>query len=113
MAKINLRSILSGFLSTSALTSNFDDIEEEFQNKVLYRDNPAGQPNQMENDLDMNSKEIINLGVPSGQQSAARLADVTSVSGVTEPVPPQAGRAQTPRRGGGRGARTHAPGSDV
>lgn len=61
MAKISLSSILSGFLSASKLTENFQKIATEFQSKVLYRDNPTGEPNQMENDIDMNSNSILNV----------------------------------------------------
>jgi len=39
----------------------FDAIEAELNNKVLYRDNPSGEPNQMENDIDMNGNKIINV----------------------------------------------------
>ena len=62
MAKINISNITSGYTSTTALNNAFDAIETELNNKVLYRNNPSGEPNQMENDLDMNSNNIINVG---------------------------------------------------
>ena len=55
--KLNLIQILSGFLSTSALNSNFEDIETAIENTVS-RDGTG--PNQMEANLDMNSNEILN-----------------------------------------------------
>lgn len=61
MAKVNLPNASSGYLSRVALNSAFDTIEEEFNDKVLYRDNPTGEPNHMENDLDMNGHSINNL----------------------------------------------------
>jgi len=61
MAKINISNITSGYASTTALNDAFDSIETELNSKVLYRNNPAGEPNQMENDLDMNSNSIINV----------------------------------------------------
>lgn len=61
MAKITLPTITSGFQSASQLSTGFDAIESELQNKVLYRDNPTGEPNQMENDLDMNSNGLLNV----------------------------------------------------
>ena len=60
MAKITIDNISSGYASTTALNTNFDAIETELNSKVLYRNNPAGEPNSMENDLDMNSNDINN-----------------------------------------------------
>lgn len=60
MAKITLNTILSSFASTSLFNTNFSAIQTELNDKVLYRDNPAGEPNQMMNDLDMNSNDILN-----------------------------------------------------
>jgi hypothetical protein len=62
MAKINLPNITSGFATTIQLNTALNQIETELQNKVLYRDNPNGEPNQMENDLDMNGYDINNAG---------------------------------------------------
>lgn len=61
MAKITLPSIASGYATTTQLNNAFDAIEAEFQNKVLYRNNPSGEPNQMEQDLDMNNNKISNV----------------------------------------------------
>ena len=60
MAKITIDNIASGYASTTALNTNFDAIETELNSKVLYRNNPSGEPNSMENDLDMNSNDINN-----------------------------------------------------
>ena len=62
MAKISISNLSSGFNSTTTLNNAFDSIETELNNKVLYRNNPAGEPNQMENDLDMNGQTILNAG---------------------------------------------------
>lgn len=62
MAKINISNITSGYASTTALNNAFDAIETQLNSKVLYRDNPSGEPNQMENDLDMNGNAILNAG---------------------------------------------------
>ena len=62
MAKVTFSDITSGYASVSALNATFNEIEDEFQNKVLYRDNPTGEPNSMANDLDMNSNDILNAG---------------------------------------------------
>lgn len=64
MAKITLPTIASGYATTTSLNAAFDALETELQSKVLYRDNPAGEPNQMEVDIDMNGNSITNaLGI--------------------------------------------------
>ena len=62
MAKVTLSDITAGYASATALNASFNAIEDEFNNKVLYRDNPTGEPNQMQNDLDMNNNDILNAG---------------------------------------------------
>jgi hypothetical protein len=62
MAKITIDNITSGYASTTQLNANFDAIESELNNNVLYRNNPAGEPNTMQNDLDMNTNDISNVG---------------------------------------------------
>ena len=74
--KITLDSIISGFKSVTKLIANFDSIESELNDKVLYRDNPDGEPNQMNTDLDMNSKSLKNLPSPTNDNDAARWIDV-------------------------------------
>jgi hypothetical protein len=62
MAKITISDIQSGYASTSALNATFNTLEDHFNNQVLYRRNPSGEPNQMENNLDMNDFDILNAG---------------------------------------------------
>lgn len=62
MAKVTLSDITAGYASATALNASFNAIEDEFNNKVLYRNNPTGEPNQMLNDLDMNNNDILNAG---------------------------------------------------
>ena len=59
MAKITLSNVSSGY-NRQNINTNFEDIETDLQEKVLYRDNPDGEANQMENELDMNSNDIAN-----------------------------------------------------
>lgn len=61
MAKILLPDIASQFASQEALNERFNEIERQFNDNVLYRDNPASEPNEMRNDLDMNLNDIINI----------------------------------------------------
>lgn len=50
---------------------NFRKIEEALQDRVLYRDNPEGEPNQLETGIDANENRIYNLPLPIGQSEAA------------------------------------------
>lgn len=86
MAKITLGDTVAGY-NLQIINNNFDAIEAELQSKVLYRDNPAGEPNQMENALDMNGNRIQNLPAPVSPSEAARLQDVNdAVAGVNTAV---------------------------
>lgn len=81
MTKLDLNEV--GFLS--GINANFQTVEDELNNKVLYRDNPDGEPNSMNNDLDMNGNHIYNLPAPSEPNEAARLQDViNAVSGANQ-----------------------------
>lgn len=73
--KISLNSILSGFHLTK-LNDNFQKIQDELNNKVLYRDNPLGEPNAVASDVDMNGKVLYNLPTPVLPSQAARLQDI-------------------------------------
>ena len=102
--KITLDDIVSGFKSVTKIIANFGKIEDDLNNKVLYRDNPTGEPNQMENNLDMNSQRIVNLVAPVNDSEPARWADVKNgVTGIDEPVPSQTGNAKTPLTTNGTG----------
>lgn len=83
MAKLPLLTLSSGFLSIAQMNQNFQDISSEFQNNVLYRNNPVGEPNTMQNNLDMNSNRILNLPSPVSDSEAARFADVKNALAVT------------------------------
>jgi hypothetical protein len=61
VAKLSISNITSGYASTTAINNAFNEIENELNNKVLYRNNPSGEPNQMQNDLDMNGNDILNV----------------------------------------------------
>lgn len=60
MSKIDLDPITSGY-NLSKINANFQKVEDELNNKVLYRNSPAGEPNSMASNLDMNGKQIINV----------------------------------------------------
>lgn len=58
--KINLDDV-TNIDSITTINANFDKIVEEFQDKVLYRDSPTGEPNTVESNIDMNGFDIINV----------------------------------------------------
>ena len=59
MAKITLSNVASGY-NRQNINTNFEEIETALEDKVLYRDNPTGEPNQMEQDIDMNGNSLLN-----------------------------------------------------
>lgn len=63
-------------LNPLRINENFRKIEEEFNEKVLYRKNPEGEPNEMENHLDMNGYRIFNLPKPTESHEPLRLLDI-------------------------------------
>lgn len=73
--KVNLSNITSG-TNTSTINDNFTQIGNALNNGTLWRLNPVGEPNQMQNLLDMNANRIINLPSPISNTDAARLQDV-------------------------------------
>ncbi len=45
-----------------AINVRFQQVEDEFNVKVLYRDNPIGEPNESSNDYDLNGNDLLNVG---------------------------------------------------
>lgn len=60
MSKIDLDPITSGY-NLSKINANFQKVEDELNNKVLYRQIQYGESNEMQTNLDMNGKQIINV----------------------------------------------------
>lgn len=81
MAKIDIPNINSQFASQQGLNARFKQIEDELNNKVLYRDPDSGEPNQMEAELDMNTNQIINLPYPAEPTSPVRIMDLEDIYG--------------------------------
>lgn len=59
MSKIDLDTITSGY-NLSKINANFQKLEGELNNKVLYRSPPTGEPNSMSANLDMNGRAVLN-----------------------------------------------------
>ncbi len=60
MAKITLKKMTGNFNSSATQAFNVDEIEDEFNNRVFYRDNPIGESNELLNDIDINANDILN-----------------------------------------------------
>ena len=61
MAKLILTDLTTNYQGLVTIQANFDAVVTELQDKVLYRDNPFGEPNTMEKDLDMNTNDVVNV----------------------------------------------------
>lgn len=75
MAKINLNNVTNPS-NVSVMNDNFQKVAKALNEKVLYRGNVPGEPNQMESPLDMNGERLYNLPVPVQDNEAARLQDI-------------------------------------
>ena len=78
MPKINLVTVNTPLNSSSfqqEINSNFTAIEGALE-KQLQREPQEGVNNAMQQELDMNSYRIINLGAPINPSDAARKQDV-------------------------------------
>tara|TARA_R110002020_G_scaffold18646_1_gene64772 strand:- start:867 stop:1472 length:606 start_codon:yes stop_codon:yes gene_type:complete len=77
MSKIELDDVKSGY-NLGKMNANFNKIKDLIDGKVLMRDNTEhpNEPNHMEQELDMNSYRIINVGKPELPSDAARLQDI-------------------------------------
>lgn len=68
MAKITLSPIASSPDITNAVNAALQRLVTELNDKVLYRNNPSGEPNSMSNDVDMGGNHILNVGELDGSQ---------------------------------------------
>lgn len=87
MSKISLDRLTSQFGFQAAFNSVLKDIEDEFSNRVLYRDNPAGEPNSMNNDIDMAGNDLINVGTISASDFRVNGQDLSeAVSSLVDQI---------------------------
>jgi len=84
VSKIDLDPITSGY-NLSKINANFQKLEDELNNKVLYRNSPAGEPNSMSSNLDMNSKSILNANKISSNILELGGVQVVPTSLATDP----------------------------
>jgi len=79
MAKLELSDTVSGY-NLSVLNDNFQKIETELKDKVVYRD----EVSPMERTLDMNGNKIINLGTAVHSGEAVPLNQLISLIDVID-----------------------------
>lgn len=72
-----LHDIIAGFMSASKINQNFERITAAFQN-TISRD--GSTPNNMQAELDMGGKRVINVGTPADPNDAVRLRDIIDLS---------------------------------
>lgn len=80
MAKLVLNDLTTTYGSQTLINNNNASIEDHLNNKVLYRNNPAGEPNQMENQLDMNSNKITNVADGTNNSDAVNYGQLRAAS---------------------------------
>lgn len=56
--------IVSSPYNVAQINDNFARISQQLQNKVWYRNNPNGEPNTLESDIDLNSHRLYNGAWP-------------------------------------------------
>lgn len=80
MAKIVLSNVVSGY-NPATINANFQAIAQHLNDKVLYRDNPTGEPNQIvQQTVDMNNKRLINLPAPTSDTEPMRRGDIGNLA---------------------------------
>lgn len=93
MAKITLPIITSGYNLTK-LNEALQQIQDEFNDKVLYRDNPVGEDNALSSDIDFDSQRILNLPEPLSESEPVRKSEWDSTVGAAEDARDAAQEAQ-------------------
>ena len=83
MAKIDLSNITSGYNLTK-INENFQKVEDALNGEVLYRDNPDGEDNSLQSDLDANNKRILNLPDPISASEPIRKQEWDQTVGLAE-----------------------------
>ena len=78
MAKIVISPIKGGF-NLSMINAAFAEIVRQLNELVLYRNSPAGEPNQVMTDIDLNNKRIYNVPPPTEDGDIVRWKEVKTV----------------------------------
>lgn len=68
MAKINIPTITNSADMSVTVNAAIQKLVSELNDKVLYRDNPAGEYNGIHNDIDFNGYDLLNVGNLDGSK---------------------------------------------
>jgi len=79
MAKYTPSTVAAGLNSAAAINQNFQEIADNLNDKVLYRNNPDGEPNTILQDIDMNSNKLINLKDGVANQDAVTVGQAKTL----------------------------------
>ena len=74
MAKITIPPVSGGFDLKTTVDARLQQVEDELNTKVLYKTNPVGEDNSLDNDIDMDGYDLLNTGTVN--------ADNVLVSGI-------------------------------
>jgi hypothetical protein len=61
MAKITITDLSTLVGAVNDINNKFQQLEDELNNKVLYRDNPVGEDNSLVTDIDLNNNDVLNV----------------------------------------------------
>jgi len=81
MSKITLTTVTNG-QNISAINSNFSALQDALNNSVFYRLNPVGEPNQLNNDIDVNGNKILNVDSLDVQNLTVAGDDITHTADI-------------------------------
>lgn len=62
LTKITIPPVSGGFELKNTVDARFQQIEDELNTKVLYKTNPVGEDNSLDNDIDMDGYDLLNTG---------------------------------------------------
>jgi hypothetical protein len=98
MAKIIINDLTTLVGAVNDINNKFQQIEDELNNKVLYRDNPVGEDNSIVTDIDLSNNDILNVGTIDAQTMTIGGLSAGSVTfqgnfyvGATQPAAIKAG----------------------
>ena len=91
MSKIVLDNVTNSNNITK-INENFSKIETELQDRVLYRDNPIGEPNSVDNNIDMNGNTLFNIGNLDVNGISINGVAIVPTGTVVSPIPNPTGQ---------------------
>lgn len=91
MSKIVLDDVTNSNNITK-INENFSKIETELQDRVLYRDNLVGEPNSVNNNIDMNGNTLFNIGNLDVNSISINGVPIVPTGTIVSPIPTPIGQ---------------------